>query len=773
MNSNQGISKPGHMQRGRPVVEWAVPNRISALPATALHIGGLLGARMETNVEHRLLAVDEDKLLHRFHERTSASDFANAWAGEHAGKFLTAACRSLESADNPALAAKVSRVAEALLAAQDDDGYLGTYVDGDHWLGWDIWVHKYVLVGLLHHYRVSGDVRVLAACRRIGELIVSTFSGPDRQRDINQAGWFYGMAATSILEPLCELYRMTGARAFLSFADEITQSWEHDNGAHILSALGSRGIDGLPNGKAYEFLSNLNGLTDLYRLTGRQTLLDAVLRAWEDLRATQAYATGSLSAMEYLQHGDRRLALPSSNLAETCVTVTWLQLTTRLFHLLGEARFGAECERTIFNHLLAAQDGLNGDICYYTALCGTKEYSHAQLCCVSSGPRALAALPDQVWAESEGQITLNLIAESAFSWETSGTSVRFRLESDFPASLGAELIVEPQAPADFTVRLRVPDWATGCTISIDGQQFTGAAGTWLNIRRTWAEKTRLTIDMQCKPEILPLAPTYPNRALLRLGPQLLTADTAANPDLARIDDIPLSPETAARLCALPDTGGDGQYFTLPAGGHNGGADQTIRLVPFSQARRHNMLFRTGGDRPAAAPPTLWARVFASHAHIPAGILGTTDIGSDFVGEYVTDNRTDTTATIDTSGLDVGPFLGLHPPDGSAWFILAFDRPLRLHRFFFRHGTNDAGQWFKTTPQLAIAIDPVMVPTLNPEARTHWRDIGALPDYPVATSGTGPDETYWLKLAEPVLCHGLRITGAPRSTRLTCGAFGAF
>ena len=58
------------------------------------------------------------------------------------------------------------------------------------------------------------------------------------------------MAATSILEPLCELYRMTGARAFLSFADEITQSWEHDNGAHILSALGSRGIDGLPNGKA-------------------------------------------------------------------------------------------------------------------------------------------------------------------------------------------------------------------------------------------------------------------------------------------------------------------------------------------------------------------------------------------------------------------------------------------------------------------------------------------------------------------------------------------
>ena len=52
--------------------------------------------------------------------------------------------------------------------------------------------------------------------------------------------------------------------------------------ARILSRLAAgKGVDEVGNAKAYEMLSNFNGLVDLYRLTGETRLLDAVLRAWQ------------------------------------------------------------------------------------------------------------------------------------------------------------------------------------------------------------------------------------------------------------------------------------------------------------------------------------------------------------------------------------------------------------------------------------------------------------------------------------------------------------
>ncbi|MGQ2930139.1 MAG: beta-L-arabinofuranosidase domain-containing protein, partial [Sphingopyxis sp.] len=213
-----------------PKVPWQVASAQSPLPPSQVRLGGLLGDRMRTNVANRLLAVDEDALLHRFRERTPSSDFANAWAGEHAGKFLGAACRSLATETNDRLADKVRRIAHGLIGAQDADGYLGTYVDADRWTGWDVWVHKYVLIGLLAYYRMEGDPAALASCCAIGDRLVADFADSPAGRDVNAAGWFFGMAATSILEPVCDLYRMSGDLCYLAFAEQIVESWERRGG---------------------------------------------------------------------------------------------------------------------------------------------------------------------------------------------------------------------------------------------------------------------------------------------------------------------------------------------------------------------------------------------------------------------------------------------------------------------------------------------------------------------------------------------------------------
>lgn len=759
----------------RPKVPWRVANAQIPLPPSQVRLGGLLGGRMRTNVEHRLLAVDEDALLHRFRERTPSSDFANAWAGEHAGKFLAAACRSLATETNDRLADKVRRIAHGLIGAQDADGYLGTYVDADRWTGWDVWVHKYVLIGLLAYYRMEGNPDTLASCCAIGDRLVADFVDPPAGRDVNAAGWFFGMAATSILEPVCDLYRMSGDLCYLAFAEQIVESWERRGGAHILSALRSGGLDVLPSGKAYEFLSNIVGLVDLYRLTGTAAYLETALTAWDETRQSQLYATGSLSAMEHFQPHDCHHGLPSSNIAETCVTVTWLQLSQRLFHLTGEPRFGAECERGIFNHLLAAQDPRNGDFCYYTALCGAKEYSDFPLCCVSSGPRAIAAIPDMVWSASDDTVTVNIVAASSIDWAVGDNPVKLAICTDFPVRHGAEIVIDLASPTVFTLRLRVPDWATAFVVDTGEEQLDGAAGTMFELRRQWQPGNRLQVRISCRPELLSATAAYPGRVLLRYGPQLLTLSEAENPALAHLDAVHIDPAAVSQLRPVHGEKAP-QVFEMPArfddAAEQAGAAYAARFIPFAEARRHNMLLRTRSEANERAP-TQWSRAFASHIHVPPGIVGEGALGTPFNGEFATDGRTDTAALLDIDGFDHRTLRGgTATATQQGWIAIAFDRPLTLRRIRFRHGTTDASRWFAAAPQLALATGPVMIPTIDPRIETRWEEVGTLADYPDPADTSDADRTYWLILPEPRIFHGIRINGSLRSNLLSCGDLAA-
>src|SRR5262249_21844397 len=150
----------------------------------------------------------------------------------------------------------------------------------------------------------------------------------------------------------------------------------------------------IARGKAYEFLSNCLGVVDLYRITGDQVLMDAVLRHWDGIRKNQLYISGTMSSNENFQPPGRLSSLSSSGVGENCVTVTWLQLNWRLLRLTGEAKFGHEIERSVYNQLLAAHDPSSGHFTYYTSLAGKKEWITTEfVCCESSGKRGLSLLP--------------------------------------------------------------------------------------------------------------------------------------------------------------------------------------------------------------------------------------------------------------------------------------------------------------------------------------------------------------------------------------------
>ena len=220
------------------------------------------------------------------------------------------------------------------------------------------------------------------------DLLIATFPG---KKSILAAGTHVGMAATSVLEPIVLLYRFTGDGRYLEFARYIVKSWDEPRGPAIAASLrAGKGVNRTANGKAYEMLSNLVGLCELARATGDRGLLDPVLNAWNDIVANRLYITGSASAGEVF-HDDH--VLPNqvgAHLGETCVTTTWIQLNLQLLRLTGDAKYGDELERSIYNHLAAAQNPRGDDWCYYTALEGKKQYDAGITCCHSSGPRGMA-----------------------------------------------------------------------------------------------------------------------------------------------------------------------------------------------------------------------------------------------------------------------------------------------------------------------------------------------------------------------------------------------
>ena len=232
---------------GKDVYQAAKPGQVI--------MKGYLGERMRVNREGRMKKhITEKQLLAGFRKRPGS----HPWIGEHVGKWLHAATLAWENKqDDKVLRQKIKRVAQGLMACQMKDGYLGTYLKADRWSArdenrkacWDVWVHKYCLIGLLSYYRMTGDQEALDASRRIGDLLIDTFD--DDKLDILKAGTHAGMAATSVLEPMSLLYELTGERKYEQFARYVIR--RADAGPKILTNIEkTHTVQGVGNKKAYE-----------------------------------------------------------------------------------------------------------------------------------------------------------------------------------------------------------------------------------------------------------------------------------------------------------------------------------------------------------------------------------------------------------------------------------------------------------------------------------------------------------------------------------------
>lgn len=486
---------------------------------------GLLGEYMENTRQNRLKHIINHPFMLEgfarkdvtypwaasapFKDASWEGNAAYAWIGEHVGKWLHAATVLALSAGDTELLQRVQAVGDELISYQEPDGYLGTYStefrmtspDGIHTpTSWDIWTLRYNMIGLLTAHRYLPNKEWLAACRKIGDLLISKY-GPG-QADLTGQGTRNGLSALTILESVVVLYMQTGDTRYLEFAQHLIYESSEQRTRVLRQLLAQAELTTIGSGKAYQLMSVLLGVLELYRCTGDEKLKAAVLYAWQTIKDQHVHITGGPWSKRVAEGSNRECFAtpehwsPEENV-ETCSTVTWIQLSLSLFRLTGEAVYFDEAERALYNHLLGSQtpDGRLG--AYFSSPNERDRLFTPRLdCCNSSRPRALAVAVTHAYTYRENGVCVNIYGPGSARLQLNGTTVRIQQETEYPRSGAIRISVDPDNPVVFPMWLRVPSWAKQHTLQINNEWVKAqvSPGSYICLNRQWRKGDTLSLQ---------------------------------------------------------------------------------------------------------------------------------------------------------------------------------------------------------------------------------------------------------------------------------------
>lgn len=499
-------------------------------------LDGYVGERINKSIANISRPVDIDLLVQPFRTQNETQ---NRWQTEFWGKWVQGAIASYQYNADSVLYDKIRKSVELMISTQLPDGYIGNY-DRNHQLqGWDVWGRKYTTLGFLKWYELSGDRKALdAACRLIDYTIPQIGPGATA---VYATGCYKGMASGSILEPVVMLYNATGHKKYLDFAKHLALSLDETGGPQLITLADTSPDCRFPvepsdwwsnkNGqKAYEMMSCYVGFLELYKVTGEVRYLEAVEKVVKRIMDEEINVCGSGAASECWFGGRRRQTEPNMDAMETCVTFTWMQLNERLLQITGKEVYAENIEKSIFNALFASMNSEGTEIAKYIPLDGFRMGSDGQCgmplhCCNANAPRAFAMIPRYAWQIHDGDVELNLFTPSSTKVKLGRNVVKLTMITDYPKDGNAEITVECSGKLPFAMRIRIPEWAEGTKVQVNGRPVDGViAGEYVLIDRNWNNGDKLTVSFEMTTRLLLL---NNHQAIVR-GPITLARDSRFN-----------------------------------------------------------------------------------------------------------------------------------------------------------------------------------------------------------------------------------------------------
>jgi hypothetical protein len=210
-----------------------------------------------------------------------------------------------------------------------------------------------------------------------------------------------------------------------------------------------------------------------------------------------------------------------------------VKLARTLFLQQPLATYADYHERTLWNHILSAQNPQNGGMLLAhdlgAGLPKTDRWSQPNRdwqCCHGTGLESHVKYAGEIYfRDGASGVFVNQYIASVLSWPEKGFALR--QETTYPEQPSSRLVVTRGGPVEVTLHLRRPWWCdSGFSVRINGQlqDAAGRPSSYVSVRRVW--RSGDTIDLA-----LPMAlrtegfKDNPRRLAVMYGPMVMAADT--------------------------------------------------------------------------------------------------------------------------------------------------------------------------------------------------------------------------------------------------------
>jgi DUF1680 family protein len=479
------------------------------------------------------------------------------------GKWIEAASYALSHRRDADIEAKIEAIVDDFEKAQEPDGYLNCwYLDREPENRWtnlrdnhELYNAGHMLEGAIAYFETTGRRRWLDVMERYIALIAKTFgTGPGQKR---------GYCGHPEIElALIKLYHLTGEKKHLDLAAYFInergnqpphyydiekaereqrglfeQRYPYPNYEYSQSHKPLREQDKVV-GHAVRAMYIYTAMADLAFETGDPALKSALETLWNDVMETKMYVTAGLGPSAHNEGFTHDFDLPNQTAyAETCASVALIFWAQRMLHLDLDGKYADILELALFNGALSglSRDGEHYFYANPLESDGSAERWawHTCPCCTMNVSRLVASVGGYFVSTAGDGVAFHIYGGISTSATIAGTTVAIREASNYPWSGDIKINIDPETPAAFDVKLRIPGWCNGAKASVNGQSVAiTLVDGYLTINQTWRKGDTIALDLPMPAERVYANPAVimdAGRVALKRGPLVYCLEEADNP----------------------------------------------------------------------------------------------------------------------------------------------------------------------------------------------------------------------------------------------------
>ncbi len=526
-----------------------------------IYFDGMFGEVADFIQRNQICEVDLwNKFVKQYKQFVDGPD--RRWRGEYWGKMMRGASLIVGYTKDRGMYRILENTVKDMLSAQDELGRFSTYSVQTEFDGWDMWCRKYVLLGMQYFLEIcqSEELKeqiIAAMCRHADYIMSKVGPHSDGKKEIYDTtrDW-KGVNSCSILEPYVRLYRLTGKKRYLEFADYIVSTgFCADGNLWEIAIEDKLSPSEYPVNKAYEMMSCFEGLIQYYYVTGVEKYKTAAANFGRKIMQTEISIIGNSGCTHELFDNTAINQTKTGYdfvMQETCVAVTWMKLASALLELTGDAVFADRIEQTFYNAYLGSlntkrvaytifpekhapqvmpfdsysplvADTRGKFIGGYCSFHDTTFYG----CCACIGGAGAGIIPKTAVMRDSNNIIFNFYHQGKLDTLTpNGSPLTVIQNTDYPLDGTVLLTVHTDKLETFGISLRIPEWCHSACVKVNGESVDVTRG-YTTVTRAWSSGDVIEIFFDMTVErILPPkgAQNEDMFAGYRRGPVILAAD---------------------------------------------------------------------------------------------------------------------------------------------------------------------------------------------------------------------------------------------------------